>query len=276
MPEIQEGESHISWRAEITEKRWPIFHQFQLEIEDSEKHHFEYFMTWLAEDQSADSRAILIGYKADKKRKKFNVNKLFNRFINTCKRETEDIVQVSKVLRALVLYLKKIGELDRSVTLPALTQKMHREAGRLTPIRFNRYVVLYKDVVSVLSESLKQPNCKDNVKRGQILLSSIVYGGLLSVEGLYGLLVNSSRSPRVVNSQNVWSLDLKTSEYLYSESRLWYPDILTETLILKSQLSEIETITSQKREMKKKITSLIQEVFSNLPVSVKKHSQLRK
>jgi len=276
MPEAQEVESHISWRAEITENRWPIFHQFQLEIEDSEKHHFEYFMTWLAEDQSADSRAIVNGDSVFKKRKKFNASKLFYRFINTCKLDAEGIVQMSKVLRALVVYLKKIGELDSSTALPALTQKMHREAGRLTPIRFNRYVVLYKDIVNALSESLKQPNCKDDVKRGQILLSSIVYGGLLSVEGLYGLLVNSSKQPYFVNSQKIWPLDLKTREYQYSESRLWYPDILTETLLLKSQFSEIETITSQKREMRKKITSLIQEVFSNLPVSVKKTLAIKK
>lgn len=276
MLELQVIESNVSWRAEITEKRWPIFHEFELAIGDLERPYFECFMTWLVEDDSTDSRGIMNGYSRFKKRKKFNANKLFNRFINTCKLDAEGIVHVSKVLRALVVYLKKIGELDSSASFPALTQKMHREAGRLTPIRFNRYVVLYKDVVSALSESLKQPNCSDDVKRGQILLSSVLYGGLLSVDGLYGLLVNSSRSPCVVNSQNVWSLDLKASEYSYSESRLWYPDILTETLLLKSQLSEIETITSQKREMKKKITSLIQEVFSNLPVSVKKMLAIKK
>ncbi|MBR7890155.1 MULTISPECIES: site-specific integrase [Marinomonas] len=276
MFEAQEIESNASWRAEVTEKRLPIFNKFEADIADSEKHYFEYFMTWLAEDKTTDSKAILIGYKDDKKRKKFNVNKLFNRFINTCKLEAEGIVQVSKVLRVLVLYLKKIGELDSSVTLPALTQKMHREAGRLTPLRLNRYVVLYKDIVNALSESLKQPNCKDDVKRGQILLSSIVYGGLLSVEGLYGLLVNSSKQPYFVNSQKIWPLDLKTREYLHSESRFWYPDTLTETLLLKSQLSEIEIITGQKQEMKKKITSLIQGVFSSLPKSFKKNLVIKK
>lgn len=276
MSEEQVVKSDLSWRAEITEERWLIFKKFELEIDDAEKHYFEYFMTWLAEDESTDSRAIINGYSRFKKRKKLNSNKLFNRFINTCNLDVEGIIRSSKVLRALVVYLKKSGELDSDVSLPALTQKMHREAGRLTPIRFNRYVALYKDVVSALSESLKQPNCTNDVKRGQILLSSVLYGGLLSVEGLYGLLINSSKRPFTISGQKIWSLDLTSCKYFYSESRLWYPDILTETLLLKNQLTEIEIKTGQKREMRKKITSLIQAVFSNLPTSVKKSLTINK
>lgn len=276
MSEEQVVKSDLSWRAEITEKRWSIFKKFELEIDDSEKYYFEYFMTWLAEDESTDSRAIINGYSCFKKRKKLNSNKLFNRFINTCNLDVEGIIRSSKVLRALVVYLKKRGELDSDVSLPALTQKMHREAGRLTPIRFNRYVALYKGVVSALSESLKQPDCTDDVKRGQILMSSVLYGGLLSVEGLYGLLINSSKRPFTINGQQIWPLDLTSCKYFHSESRLWYPDILTETLLLKNQLTEIEIKTGQKREMRKKITSLIQAVFSSLPTSVKKTLTINK
>lgn len=276
MSEEQLVKSDLSWRAKITDERWLIFKKFESEVDDVEKYYFDHFMAWLTEDESTDSRAIINGYNSSKKRKKLNSSKLSNRFINTCTLDVEGIIRSSKVLRALVVYLKKIGELDSDTPLPSLTQKMHREAGRLTPIRFNRYVALYKDVVSALSESLKQPDCTNDVKRGQILLSSILYGGLLSVEGLYGLLINSSKRPFIINGQKIWPLDLSSCNYFYSESRLWYPDILTETLLLKSPLTEIEIKTGQKREMRKKVTSLIQALFSNLPTSVKKSLTINK
>ncbi len=69
MSEEQVVKSDLSWRAEITEERWSIFKKFELEIDDAEKHYFEYFMTWLTEDESTDSRAIINGYSRFKKRK---------------------------------------------------------------------------------------------------------------------------------------------------------------------------------------------------------------
>ena len=233
-------------------------------------------MVWLSSDESRESKLIKNGYLKFKRQPKFNSSNLLIRFINAHEALIDDKVEVSKMLRGLVIYLKNIKELTPETPLPALVQKLDREPGRLAPKVFNHYISTYSQLEAALTESLKSRNCSADIIKGQIVLSAALYGGLISIEGLYALIFNAPKGPISIRNQSAWSLDLTLHGYYYAEPRVWYPDLLTETLLLNKKLETLEKSTGNKKDMAKKISSFVQALLSNLPKDVRQSLSLKR
>ena len=149
-------------------------------------------------------------------------------------------------------------------------------AVSLTPKEFKHYISTYSQLEAALTESLKSGNCSEEVIRGQVVLSAALYGGLISIEGLYALLLNAPKGPISIKNLSAWSLDLTLSGYYYAEPRVWYPDLLTETLLVNKKLGALDESTGHKREMAKKVSSFVQALLSDLPKDVRKSLSLKR
>lgn len=262
--------------SNLSPKRLDIFEDFESTLDESQHIYFMRLMVWLSSDESRESKLIKDGYLKFKRQPKFNSSNLLIRFINAHEALIDDKVEVSKMLRGLVIYLKNIKELTPETPLPALVQKLDREPGRLTPKVFNHYISAYSQLEAALTESLKSRNCSADIIKGQIVLSAALYGGLISIEGLYALIFNAPKGPISIRNQSAWSLDLTLNGYYYAEPRVWYPDLLTETLLLNKKLETLEKSTGNKKDMAKKISSFVQALLSNLPKDVRQSLSLKR
>lgn len=262
--------------SNLSPKRLGIFENFESTLDETQHIHFMRLMVWLSSDESRESKLIKDGYLKFKQQPKFNASNLLIRFINAYEALIDDKVEVSKMLRGLVIHLKNIKELTPETPLPALVQKLDREPGRLTPKAFKHYISTYSQLEAALTESLKSGNSSEEVVRGQVVLSAALYGGLISIEGLYALILNAPKGPISIRNQSAWPLDLTLSGYYYAEPRVWYPDLLTETLLVNKKLGALDTSTGHKRDMAQKVSSFVQALLSDLPKDVRKSLSLKR
>lgn len=282
MSDISIYDQYSKALSNLSPKRLGIFQDFETTLDETQHIYFMHLMIWLSSDESRESKLIKDGYPKVKRQSrqhrqpKFNSSNLLIRFINAHEALIDDKVEVSKMLRGLVIHLKNIEEMTPETPLPALVQKLDREPGRLTPKVFKHYISTYSQLEAALTESLKSGHCSADIIKGQIVLSAALYGGLISIEGLYALIFNAPKGPISIRNQSAWSLDLTLNGYYYAEPRVWYPDLLTETLLLNKKLETLEKSTGNKKDMAKKISSFVQALLSNLPKDVHQSLSLKR
>jgi integrase len=179
-------------------------------------------------------------------------NKLFKQLKRSAN-TLEYITSLRFLIRGLEAGKLALGWPD--VIVPVMPFLAPREPSRFTPLTF-RSLNEVQSIQSSFARHLESPPDKDPTRHlGTILLSAVLYGGLLSANWLTPLL--RGLPDRVVMSGSLMWLELRRP-YVYPKladqqakrkhvNRRWVPDPLTQALILRLHLHYQHHLTACSR-----------------------------
>ncbi|MEY8241435.1 MAG: site-specific integrase, partial [Cycloclasticus sp.] len=196
---------------------------------------FQSLIPWLRDQQSIHSLYLL---EARKKPTTKSVQALISKLINHNNDNLESSAKRIWVLRQVVIVGNEqaIWELD----IPYLPVVAPREKGRFQPKRFKN-IGLFNIWKECLEGSLpSKSSLTDESKIGQVILSSVLFGGLLNSHLLGGLLKTFPAKPRLFNDRAYIDLSLSWMGHEDSESRRWFLDPLSETLIWQLRVANLD------------------------------------
>ncbi|NVK43199.1 MAG: tyrosine-type recombinase/integrase [Oceanospirillaceae bacterium] len=210
----------------LSDKTIPIWLQVQdslgLDFNDSLLNLIQWLKT---------SGSLLSMYLIDVKRKptSCDFDQLTLRIVNDQPKNLNEAYKQITVLRHLVIKGNESEIWD--LPIPNIPILAAREKGIFTPKRFSSLPCYEKWRYTLDSSILYDISLSEEAKIGQILVSSIVYGGLLSTSLLAGLLKMMNSLPSIFNNRAYFDLSLSWLGHQGSESRRWFMDPLTEILI---------------------------------------------
>jgi integrase len=210
----------------LSDKTIPIWLQVQESLGEEFNDPLLNLIHWLK-----TSGSLLSMYLIDLKRKPTNCDfdQLTLRIVNDQPKNLKEAYKQITVLRHLVITGNESEIWD--LPIPNIPILAAREKGIFTPKRFSS-LPYYEKWRYTLEDSILYGIClSEDAEIGQILVSSIVYGGLLSTSLLAGLLKMMNSFPGVFNNRAYFDLSLSWLGHQGSESRRWFIDPLTEILI---------------------------------------------
>lgn len=126
-----------------------------------------------------------------------------------------------------------------SLPLPPIPVYIRRERNPFTPVNFGQLQRGRAWAQTVFDSILKEIPLSDEAKVGRILLNAITRGGLLDINSADALLSTLHNPLSVVNDRSFIDLSLRWQGHDDVEGRRWFPDPLTELLILKSKAAHV-------------------------------------
>lgn len=221
----------------LNEKTRPIWDRES--FSEEEQHAWADLIFLLVDDDTDESNYLLKAGGNQPSEKK--VKRLLGRIINEYPSNLQGADVILRILRRVILKggALKVWSLQPTPT----TVHAPREKNRFTPERFKRKAH-YNLWVDYLKKALNHKTLSWEGQIGRILLSAILNGGLLSSHLMVGLLrAISSQSPlRLLNEQGYISLNGSWLGHAEVEVRHWYPDSMTQALILNFELPEAPLI----------------------------------
>jgi integrase len=225
------NESIFETLPERTKHVWWQTHEL---LGDDFHETFISLLEWLKKDGKALPRYLL---EAKQRPSNCNMQSLTLQLVNA---QTKDLQEAYKKVTAL-RHIVITGN-ERAVWLlevPSIPILAVREKGRFTPKRFSS-LPKYGIWKSALDHSiLGQAKLSEEAEIGQVLLSAVIYGGLLSSHLLAGLLKNINKAPGILNNRAYIDLSLSWLGHQDAENRRWFPDALSEILIWKLSAKNI-------------------------------------
>lgn len=234
--EVLEAASYIStsaqpaWdRTQFTEAELPYWVDLINLLKDNESSTAEFLLKAKLKTNSHRNQPTII-----------RIRRLLRELIHEYSQDLDETDALLKVLRKVVIRgrQKQVWTIEPT---PA-SSYVPREKNRFTPARF-KLIRLYPQWQSQLKKTLaiQQPTPKEAL--GLILLSAIINGGLLSSHLLSALCkkLTQPNSLQLLNQQSYIRISAAWLGHEDVEVRNWYPDVITEALILQfTPLKDIE------------------------------------
>jgi len=126
-----------------------------------------------------------------------------------------------------------------SLHLPPIPVYIRRERNPFTPENFDQLQRGRAWAQTVFESILKEMPLSDEAKIGRILLSAITRGGILDINSADALLGSLHNPLSIMNDRSCIDLSLRWQGHDDVEGRRWFPDPLTELLILKSEAAQV-------------------------------------
>ena len=214
--------------SSIREDAIPVWEAAFNACNDEFKPIIKEMINWLSEGSSAFHPLLRgEGYKPS--------NKSIHDLTDAIKKHlSSDLSRIYKWL-AIIRQVIILGNDMRSwnLELPPLSIKVPREKGRFNPDRF-RSRVLAKNWKCALTYSIsRDENLEQEYMIAQIILSAMLYGGITNQQLLIALVKSLSFPPMYYNEKRYINLKPTWRGQDNAETRRWFPDALTETLILR-------------------------------------------
>lgn len=146
-----------------------------------------------------------------------------------------------KFVRNQIIYLSLVIETGNrqkiwSLPLPPIPTLIKREKNPFQPNSF-KAVRLSRIWSNTVTNSFSHDmRISEQAKVGRILLSSMTRGGLLQINAVETLLKQLQEGVCVGNKRSFIDLSLRWQGHDDMETRRWFPDTLTEILILKNEV----------------------------------------
>ncbi|MDX8382471.1 MAG: hypothetical protein R8M45_00220, partial [Ghiorsea sp.] len=147
--------------------------------------------------------------------------------------------------RIIILgYVVESGNIEKlwQVPLPPIPVHIEREKNPFQPALFNQYQQGKHWQQMPLVSIQRDLELSPTAKVGRILLSAITSGGLLHHGSIDSLLLSLDNPMQVANDTLYLHLALRWSGHDAQEIRRWFPDALTQVLLLQHQpLKQLDT-----------------------------------
>ncbi len=227
---------------------------------------FKTVITWLRGLESLHGLYLL---EARKKPTTKSVQALISQLINQNKGDLESSARSIWVLRSVVLSGREQGvwELD----VPYLPVVAKREKGRFPPERFVNVGQFNVWKICLEGSLSDNPDLTESGQLGQLILSSVLFGGLLNAQLLAGLLKMIPNNPRLFNDRAYIDLSLSWMGHSDSERRRWFLDPLSEILIWKFKVNHFDIKSLQQTDITKLIFKCLISFFKESGLNKNKH-----
>lgn len=212
--------------------------------------------TWIEEDIPTNLRAVKLDVIKLLRKKTRNVSQILltgeippEDVVDDVKELVDDfILQKSKglkIVRDQIILLGRVIERGNitglwKLSLPPVPVHIERERNPFTPIRFSSLESARVWGNLVTDSISKEVALSEKARVGRILLCALSRGGLLQINALEELLWSLSEPIYVLNGRSYIELSLKWRGNEDMETRRWFPDPLTEALILKEDVKSGE------------------------------------
>jgi len=206
----------------------PVWKAASDRCNDELKPAIQEMINWLSEGDSA-FHPLLRGeaYKPSHK----SIHDLTDAIKKHLRSDLSSIYKWMAIIRQVII----IGNDMRSwnLELPSVSIRAPREKGRFNPDRF-RSRKLAKVWKCALDKSFSRvDNLNHDQSIGRIILSAMLYGGITNSQLLIALVKSLPNPPTYHNEKKYISLKPTWRGQDNAETRRWFPDALTETLILR-------------------------------------------
>lgn len=148
-------------------------------------------------------------------------------------KDTESIQKWLVLLRQLVITGNE--QLDWDLDLPPVSISVPREKGRFNPQRFHSRAKAHIWRTALHQQLKMDANnaLNSDARIGQILLSAMLHGGLINTQLMIALLKDINATAKYHCDKRYFDLVPTWSGHEEAEYRRWFPDLLTETLIIR-------------------------------------------
>jgi len=169
------------------------------------------------------------GYRPSNK----SIRGLSDSVIQHLGRDTESIQKWLVLLRQLIMAGNE--QLDWDLELPPVSISAPREKGRFSPQRFHSRTKaqIWKTALHQHLKDGERTELDSDARIGQILLSAMLHGGLINTQLMIAFLKDIPAAPKYHHNQCYFDLNPTWSGHEDAEYRRWFPDLLTETLIIR-------------------------------------------
>ncbi len=221
-------------------------------------------ITWLKSHQSLHSLYLL---EARKKPTTKSLQALISQLINQNKCNLKSSAKSIWIIRSVVLSGREQGVWDLDV--PYLPVVAKREKGRFRPERFVNIGLFNVWKISLEDSFSDDSNLTESGRIGRVILSSVLFGGLLNIHLLGGLLNTFPAKPRLFNERSYIDLSLSWMGHDDSESRRWFLDPLSEILIWKLKIDDFDTKNIKHTDMTRLVFKYLISFFKEVGLNKK-------
>jgi integrase len=225
---------------------------------------FGQLIDWLKESGQALPTYIL---DAKRKPSKKDTKTLALQLVNINAQDIEKGDRYLTIFRQVVISGNELEVWDLEV--PYIPISAPREKGRFTPDRFksHNFYDIWKNCLDKSIVTNKVLSVDSRI--GQLLLSSVLYSGVLNSQLLSALLKITHKSPKVFNGRGCVDLSITWLGNEGAENRRLFLDSLTEVLIWRLDIDEVDIAGKTTNQITKIIFRYIKDFFHEMKLDIK-------